>query len=114
MIDINNLFCTPDQGRRLKELVPELESAFVWKPFQFEGMSVPDYTLIQASRQKLLSDMPLTNCLPALTLQELRDLYEALELGRRPEFYGALSVETTPEITAWVIERAAWVIERLE
>ena len=92
---MTNLFCTPEQGARLKELVPELKYALVW------GIDRGEFKPMM--KDKMSNQFVYAQ--PALTLQELRDLYEASELGHRAEFYSALSSETAPELADWVIER---------
>jgi hypothetical protein len=105
MSNINDLFCTPDQGRRLKELVPELQFSFVW------GM--------QNKKTKLMvvNDPPMSGSSfvpPALTLQELRDVVSKLILDHmgkgsasidNDEFEYNLSIMTAPNLAAWIIER---------
>jgi hypothetical protein len=80
---MNNLFCTPEQGARLKELLPELKSEFLWvmlinheTHLTFWHLSkTADYT---HDRQNLTSH-------PALTLQEL--IHIAIDKGFYLEGY---------------------------
>ena len=97
---MTELFCTPEQGARLKELLPELEYSFVliyndgWHVGNAEDW--PDYH-------------------PALTLQELRDVaFELTESKRIGKDEVGLWIEdwlmihndcTAPELADWVIAR---------
>lgn len=95
-MSINHLFCTPEQGRRLQELLPSITSAFVWKP---------DGNLERSTIQRFLSDYPLDYCSPALTLQELRDILDKQPNTSSMELGGMMNKLTAPELAAWVIER---------
>lgn len=101
MSNISSLFCTPDQGRRLKELVPSLTSVFVWYSPNFEK-----FKPLPCIRKLL--DEPSKNTAPALTLQELRVfISHHKELRRRYDnTMNRYSLSTTaPELADWVIER---------
>lgn len=116
MTTIDQLFCTPDQGRRLKELVPELDYTFMWPTFQLEGMSHPAYW----SKPEIYDGSPIDDYYfaPALTLQELRDLaksanhkhfeqyekflFDSFEFD---ELENLLDVGSAPELASWIIER---------
>jgi hypothetical protein len=105
---MNTLFCTPAQGTRLKDLLPELEYAFMWaslsddKWFIIEQRSITDGAFVEFR----------PTFVPALTLQELRDVAK-VELGRQIvcrdtkewDFYSKLDTSTAPELADWVIER---------
>lgn len=99
MSNISSLFCTPEQGRRLKELVPKLKHTILWEFF----VSVPTPQLIiNAARRQS------ETAAPALTLQELRVfISHHKELRRRYDnTMNRYSLSTTaPELAAWVIER---------
>lgn len=114
MSNINDLFCTPDQGRRLKELVPELASAFMWEVINTsKGVAKYPY-VIKSSTAEILCDIPSRP--PALTLQELRDVAAARDLHKRFRLMGAERLQTWQEACHEYTapELAAWVIERLE
>jgi hypothetical protein len=97
---MTQLFCTPEQGQRLKELLPELTSGYyyvrlnediAWDVFP-NGRSVRKYEHV-----------------PALTLQELR---EDILLRFKPFTTCNIGVlkkavwdYTAPELAEWVIER---------
>jgi hypothetical protein len=101
---MNDLFCTPEQGKRLKELLPELTSEYYWI-FDVDCIigSYPfDKDHLSNGAQRI----------PALTLQELRDIATITDM---------MEVTPTatygwPEMTAVMDapELADWVIERLE
>jgi hypothetical protein len=104
------LFCTPDQGRRLAELVPELQSVFVWASLQ-DG----SWFIIE---QRSITDGAFVEFRPtfahAITLQELRDVVSKLILDHmgkgsasidNDEFEYNLSIMTAPNLAAWIIER---------
>ena len=98
---ITDLFCTPEQGQRLVELVPKLESAFVWVTYN--------------GRDHFISDKRTCNTYieygatfsPALTLQELRDVAKdhvpASDLITKFQAY--LYNMTAPKLADWIIER---------
>lgn len=106
-MNINDLFCTPEQGRRLAELVPELTSVFVWEVINTsKGVAKYPY-VIKSSTAEILCDIPSRP--PALTLQELRDV--ALKNKTITNNYNFDRVNWflwhagAPELAAWVIER---------
>lgn len=93
-MNINQLFCTPEQGRRLKELVPELQFVMVWANFN-DGSLIP-----WVSTNPDWAVDP-----PALTLQELRDVVnDTIPNSKWREFTNNLVCDTAPELAAWVIE----------
>jgi hypothetical protein len=103
---MNTLFCTPEQGARLKELVPELESAFMW----VYGNGAPKIKWI--SKKDLLPPQgDEYTYTPALTLQELRDVAKEHIKPKHPLRYDGdmiyvnLYLMTAPELAEWVIER---------
>jgi hypothetical protein len=128
MTNINELFCTPDQGRRLKELVDILQPVLVWvwviTPYEKRWSKKPIYTDKFKERYKrwhsikedvnIMFEDSLRHgyAAPALTLQELRDvctiddLFE-IEADTQHTFGWpeAVSIMTAPELAAWVIER---------
>lgn len=101
MSNISSLFCSPEQGHRLAELVPKLRSGLAWH--------------VSPSIQKLepvTSYMTLGNggnYVPALTLQELRDV--ALENKIIINNYHFDRVNWllwhagAPELADWLIKR---------
>jgi hypothetical protein len=113
---MKNLFCTPEQGRRLKELLPELESTLVWIEeinfFDKKGWNVAFSTGIP-------KQFPINfNAAPALTLQELRDIvnkvdYDTftrtnsflLDVYDQADYDDSLMNSTAPELAEWVIAR---------
>ena len=96
---MTQLFNTPEQGRRLKELLPELTSMFVWV---IRIGSLDHIPYLKESNQALLR-FP-KEYTPALTLQELRDVmvgecdYYEGEMAERLYSY------TAPELATWFIE----------
>lgn len=99
-MNTNDLFSTPDQGRRLKELVPSLTSVFVWHEHPYI------VTQLKETRNIPENSFGKHTYTPALTLQELRDVanqYPAISC--KTSFYTAMSHMTAPELAAWVIER---------
>jgi hypothetical protein len=114
-MSINAFFCTPDQGRRLKELVPSLTSVMEWVSLD-EGDPYYDYPYFSGEWDGL----EVASILPALTLQELRDV--ARERRMEEVVYASKESKDVKIITDWSYftchatapELAAWVIERLE
>jgi hypothetical protein len=103
---MSTLFCTPEQGAKLKELVPKLESEFVWRRLP----NWSDWLLVKYD----ISDNRFHEIVPALTLQELRDEYSTWAWGEKlPEYYSVMLDEflhsvagmTAPELADWVIAR---------
>ena len=77
-MSIKDLFCTPEQGARLKELLPKLKCSFDW----------PDDH-------------------PALTLQELRDVILKSPINTDwsfTELSSRMCGHNAPELADWVIE----------
>jgi hypothetical protein len=101
---MNTLFCTPEQGQRLKELLPELTYAMAW---------------VRHSPEQPWSHYPRFPYLitthdyeaPALNLQELRDVAKEHIKPKHPVRYDGdmiyvnLYLMTAPELAEWVIER---------
>jgi predicted transcriptional regulator len=127
---MNTLFCTPEQGKRLKELLPELTSGFVWARTD-ESKAFDKYPVIyeQFSTELLGTlpvDVPIDLLLdfaqkknlitPSLTLQELRDVAIDSNLHRRFRLLGAERLESWYDVSAYMTapELAEWVIARLE
>jgi hypothetical protein len=119
-----DIFCTPEQGKRLKELLPELEPTMVWVFMRFgqRYSKLPmffDKYKYDHKRYKRLNgshidmDAEMYNCFqhkaiaPALTLQELRDV--ALKMGQDSKslnkFNELLWINNAPELADWVIAR---------
>jgi hypothetical protein len=104
---MNTLFCTPEQGARLKELLPELESAFMW----VYGNGAPKIKWI--SKKDLLPPQgDEYTYTPALTLQELRDVAQrefAGEIVADPVFANAFETwvytSSAPDLAEWLIAR---------
>lgn len=107
-MSINDLFSTPEQGKRLKELVPELTSVYVWD-YSGELLNYP-YEKARFDSSSIF--------LPALTLQELRDVMDKinndtieridepfLSIDERVLFEDKVIGCNAPELAAWVIER---------
>jgi hypothetical protein len=104
-MSINDLFSTPDQGRRLKELVPELTSAFVWMEWKDHTPFIHDVEGSERMNEGLFALDPATLS-PALTLQELRDVARnTVSESWASTFFEHLWDMTAPELAAWVIER---------
>lgn len=114
-MSINQLFCTPEQGKRLKELVPELTSQLVWFSND-NGESYYHEPYFENELDGAYDEGTVTS--PALTLQDLRDVvkkvnYEKLKRSNtlfldpidHHELENLLDVGTAPELAAWVIER---------
>jgi hypothetical protein len=107
---MNTLFCTPEQGARLKELLPEIEYSFVWEAINTSrGFTKYPY-VIKSSTAELLCDLP--NRPPALTLQELRDVAQrefAGEIVADPVFANAFETwvytSSAPDLAEWLIAR---------
>jgi hypothetical protein len=94
---MNTLFCTPKQGARLKELLPEIESVYWWAIINHH---VPNH--ISSFNGGTCDNMP-----PALTLQELRDVVRTLKLKEIVRWSFAVQIyeATAPELADWVIAR---------
>jgi hypothetical protein len=105
---MTTLFCTPEQGARLKELLPELTYSFVWSVF---GDNIARPTIVNYPPKSGMSFVP-----PAFTLQELRDVAKEHEMHRRFRLMGAERLQTWQEATHEMTapELADWVIARLE
>jgi hypothetical protein len=100
-MNIDQLFCTPEQGQRLKELGIGYEAKFIWQRWPYSTEWVFRNAIAQSE---------LMEVVPALTLQELRDVARTNGLMRRPHELGdwhctILEKYTAPELAAWVIER---------
>ena len=104
---MTELFCTPEQGVKLKELLPELTSYFMW----VNGNGTPKIKWI--SQKDLLPPQgDEYTYTPALTLQELRDVAKEhltasiiLKESITKRFEIGLFTETAPDLADWVIER---------
>lgn len=100
MANIYNFYSTPDQGLKLQELVPEIESLYVW---------------FKSTEPTLRTDLAIPkNHKSAYMLQELRDIARLKDLYRRFRMMGADRIEswfdvvtamTAPELADWIIER---------
>jgi len=96
---MSNLFCTPEQGQRLKELLPELTSVYYWI-FDVDCIigSYPfDKDHLSNGAQKI----------PALTLQELRDVARSFRLNEIGQMVlsSLIHNDNAPELADWVIAR---------
>jgi hypothetical protein len=113
-MNINDLFCTPKQGRRLAELVPELTSVYMHVHMHEKNSQTVYWTIMETRLYKYSWQHRLSY--PALTLQELRDVASEHHMHRRFRLMGAERLETWQKATASMTapELAAWVIERLE
>jgi hypothetical protein len=107
---MNTLFCTPEQGARLKELLPKLESVFMWA-----SLSDDKWFIIE---QRSITDGAFVEFRPtfvhALTLQELRDVAQREftgEIVADPVFANAFE---TWVYTSSAPDFAEWLIARLE
>ena len=92
-----DLFCTPEQGKRLKDLLPKLTSEYYWI-FDVECIigSYPfDKDHLSNGAQKI----------PALTLQELRDVAKMNNKMFNELLAYRLHFDTAPELAEWVIAR---------
>lgn len=101
MTNIEQLFCTPEQGKRLAELVPGLESAMVWITLFDREPVIRD----RYDSNIVDVDCNLVMYAPALTLQELRDVLDEQPNTSSMELGGMMNKLTAPELAAWVIER---------
>jgi hypothetical protein len=120
---MSDLFCTPEQGARLKELLPELESVLVWKfsiwkkTYSQKPMYLEDYWDYNKISSKYKNMDAIKQhafkvgfIAPALTLQELRDIATITDMIEvtPTATYGwpeMTSVMDAPELAEWVIER---------
>jgi hypothetical protein len=99
---MSELFCTPEQGKRLKELLPELTSYFMW----VNANVIPNMRWISRT-----NDLPPQGdeytYTTALTLQELRDVALGMQSnwGSKDNFSELLWYSTAPELAEWVIAR---------
>lgn len=102
---MTDLFCTPEQGKRLKELLPELEYAMawaiVWEDWEYKHTDVVSFSPFMFDRKTPHS--------PAFTLQELRDLCTS-------NFDGSDNIQQIDTIlwNGTASQLADWVIARLE
>jgi len=102
---MTQLFNTPEQGRRLKELLPQLTSTYYWidptKTRPFSGLRNQNPYLPLPSQLTRLSD---DERVPALTLQELRDVM----IGECDYYDGDIAEmlysHTAPKLATWFIE----------
>ena len=102
-MSITDIFCTPEQGRRLTELVPDLKYKMawtvVWEDWEYKHIDVTRYT--DSMRERKMQHTP------ALTLQELRDVAKdhvpASDLITKFQPY--LYNMTAPKLADWIIER---------
>jgi hypothetical protein len=103
MSNINNLFCTPEQGARLKELVPELTSVMVWISHARE----PEKVWIGELVPNPIADFKWFYT-AALTLQELFPLLKAPAYTEVLKGFTLRLMNgdlTAPELAEWVIAR---------
>lgn len=98
-MSVKDLFCTPEQGRRLAELVPELKYTMIWVYTGWEAIPMP----FSSGYKQHHKD-------PALTLQELRDVAKDIRIRTTNDYW----VYTQKVFNSTAPELAAWVIERLE
>jgi hypothetical protein len=92
-----DIFCTPEQGKRLKDLLPKLTSEYYWI-FDVDCIigSYPfDKDHLSNGAQKI----------PALTLQELRDVAKINNKMFNELLAYRLHFDTAPELAEWVIAR---------
>jgi hypothetical protein len=94
---MNTLFSTPEQGARLKELLPELTYSFVWSVF---GDNIARPTIVNYPPKSGMSFVP-----PAFTLQELRDVAKKHKNSFDELLAYRLHFDTAPQLADWVIER---------
>jgi hypothetical protein len=94
---MNTLFCTPEQGQRLKELLPEIKYSFVWSVF---GDNIARPTIVNDPPKSGMSFVP-----PALTLQELRDIARKIPSTFMLDLANKLTFYTAPHLADWVIAR---------
>ncbi len=119
---MTTLFCTPEQGKRLKDLLPELEPTMVWVFMRFgqRYSKLPmffDKYKYDHKRYKRLNgshidmDAEMYSCFqhnaitPALTLQELRDVVLNNESFLVNHWIIVREIHTAPELAEWVIAR---------
>jgi len=95
---MNDLFCTPEQGKRLKELLPEIDNHFVWQRIRAWSEWIINYASVPDIEQERS---------PALTLQELRDVARSFKLKEIDRMVLSTLIDnaTAPELADWVIAR---------
>jgi hypothetical protein len=94
---MTDIFCTPEQGKRLKDLLPKLTSEYYWI-FDVDCIigSYPfDKDHLSNGAQKI----------PALTLQELRDVAKMNNKMFNELLAYRLHFDTAPELAEWVIAK---------
>ena len=101
---MNTLFCTPEQGARLLDLLPELDYTFAWgkinRNYEWEPFPKPI-----GEWSSFIYDAQ-----PALTLQEIRDVAMTIKDGKVRlnldwERFNHVQSSTAPELAQWVIAR---------
>jgi len=107
---MDNLFNTPEQGQRLKELLPELESGFMWVQMHNREAHTTYWHLFQT--RHYMYDKQNLKAYSALTLQELRDVAQrefAGQIVADPVFANAFETwvytSNAPDLADWVIAR---------
>jgi hypothetical protein len=94
---MNNLFCSYKQGRLLQEMLPKLQSAFVWVESDHKTV-----------HRRNFAEKTGINYDPALTLHELRDVVRHhLDLDHDEALWyvdSFISLDA-PELADWIIER---------
>ena len=102
---MSELFCTPDQGKRLLELLPELKSVmtWIWKSKHPHYMAETRLLTWDAKAFDAIPELR-EDRYPALTLQELRDVAIKYELSIS-DLEDHLYSSTAPELAEWVIAR---------
>jgi len=102
-LQMTDLFCTPEQGQRLKELLPELDSTLIW----IEEINVNDEKEWDiAFSTGIPKQFHINfNATPALTLQELRDVARDHNKSFDELLAYRLHFDTAPELADWVIAR---------
>lgn len=111
MTTINNLFCTPEQGKRLAELLPNIKSVVIGvKRVSTDVGYMPMFRF-------LYREGNFVDSAPLFTLQELRDLIYSVNAEHEEKHgkslydyseYGACSKYSDATNFAW------WVLRQLE
>ena len=98
-----DIFCTPEQGLRLQVLLQDVKSDFYW--LGFSGSFPFNYPVAfekPIDTSKLGSNSIIV---PALTLQELRDVAKINNKMFNELLAYRLHFDTAPELAEWVIAR---------
>lgn len=120
MSNITSLYCSPDQGRRLTELVPDLKFNMIWVFVSHEQRWAKFPLFVDMfknhykrwyDKQKDMNELVHDSirhkyASPALTLQELRDMARTIRQNELDGMAYSVKLRTAnaPELAAWVIK----------